>query len=255
MTRQKQKRLGIIQSRGIGDIVISLPIAHYYHEQGWHVHWPIMEQWVQQMQDAVPWVKWIPVAQDSGAFFYDVPLARLQNFKCDEILCLYQALSGHPEFTQEPWFQHTNFDQYKYIRAGVPFKNKWLLAGCITRNPAREQALRDRVVTQDDYVVVHLTGNNHTAAFDTAMIPEDWQVIEIQDQAESIWDWLGVLEGAQSIVCVDSVFSNLVDQLGLGEDRYFIPRSHIQLTPTLGQAWTWLHNARLDPAVRIFGSK
>jgi len=53
-------------------------------------------------------------------------------------------------------------------------------------------------------------------------------------------DWLGVIEGAQSLIMVDSVYANLVDQLGLGDDRYFIQRSHVGLTPVLGQHWTWL---------------
>jgi hypothetical protein len=39
---------------------------------------------------------------------------------------------------------------------------------------------------------------------------------------------------------VDSVYANIVDQLGLGDDRYFIQRSHIGLTPVQGQHWTWL---------------
>jgi len=28
------KKLGLIQSRGIGDIIIGLPIAKYYHDRG-----------------------------------------------------------------------------------------------------------------------------------------------------------------------------------------------------------------------------
>jgi hypothetical protein len=235
----KQKKLGLIQTRGLGDIVISLPIARYYHDQDHQVYWPIVDSWVAQMERAVPWVKWIPIPADSGPFFYDVPMQRLKNFKVDQVICLYQALTGH-KFHEEVYFQHTKFDQYKYIQAGVPFLKKWHLAECIIRDPAREQALYDRVVTNPNYVVLHLEGSDHKAEFDTSIIPQDWQIIEITEQTDSIWDWLKVLEGAQSLVMVDSVFSNLVDQLNIGEDRYFIPRSHIGLTPVQGQAWTWL---------------
>lgn len=238
MSKQK-KRLGICQTRGLGDIVISLPIARHYHDQDYLVHWPIVDSWVAQMQRAVPWVKWIPIPPDQGAFFYDVPMQRLRNFQVDEVICLYQALTGH-RFHEEVYFQHTKFDQYKYIQAGVPFLNKWQLAECITRDPVREQALYDRVVTNPNYVVVHLEGSDHRAKFDSSIIPPEWQIIEITEQTDSIWDWLQVLEQAQSLVMVDSVFSNLVDQLAIGEDRYFIPRSHIGLTPVQGQHWTWL---------------
>jgi len=235
------KRLGIIQSRGLGDIVIALPIARWYADQGWDIYWPICEQFVPSFKDSAPWVKWIPIPTDpQGRFFWDVPMERLKNFKVDETLCLYQALTGHPEFSNERWFQYTKFDQYKYIQAGVPFTQKWTLDQCITRDPQREGALYDKIVKNPQYAVVHLEGSDHRAKFDWSMIPEDCQAVEISQQSDSIWDWLKIIEGAQSIIMVDSVYANIVDQLGLGDDRYFIQRSHIGLTPVQGQHWTWL---------------
>lgn len=237
----KKQRLGIIQSRGLGDLVIALPIARWYREHlGYEeIYWPICEEFISHMQPVAPWINWIPIKTDRGSFFYDVPLQRLRNFKCDEIVCLYQALTGH-KFHEEPYFQHTKFDQYKYIQAGVPFLEKWRLADCITRNPEREQALYDRMVQNPNYVVVHLEGSDHTARWDATMVPADWQVLYISPETNCIWDWLKILEGAQSIVCVDSVYANIVDQLNIGDDRYFIARSHIGLTPVQGQHWTWL---------------
>lgn len=246
-----KKKLGIIQTRGLGDIIIALPIAKFYHDQGWHIHWPITDTWVEQLEHHAPWVKWIPVKADPGPFFYDIPMERLKNFKCDEILCLYQALSGHPEFSKEPYFQHTSFDQYKYIRAGVPFLNKWRLNECITRDADREQAMYDKVVTNDKYVVTHLTASHSTAGFDPNIIPADWQIIPVTNEGY-IFDWLKIIEGAESIIMTDSVMSNLVDQLGLGTDRYYIPLNHIQLTPVFGHDWTWLDNPTIDPRTKIF---
>jgi hypothetical protein len=233
------KKLGIIQSRGLGDLVIALPIAGWYRDRGWEVYWPISSEFVESMAHAAPWVKWIPVPTDTGPFFYDVPMERLKNFKVDEIICLYQALTGH-KFHEEKYFQYTKFDQYKYIKAGVPFKEKWNLANCITRSAVRETALYDRLVTNENYVVTHLQGSNFTGTYDESMIPEGWQVINIEEQTTCIWDWLKIIEGAQSLIMVDSVFANIVDQLGIGEDRYFIQRSHIGLTPVHGCDWTWL---------------
>lgn len=248
-----KKRLGIIQSRGLGDIIIALPIARHYYEEDWDVFWPITEAWVEQMNQAAPWVKWIPVTPDPGAFFYDIPMQRLKNFKCDEVIPLYQALTGH-DFHNEVYFQHTKFDQFKYIRAGVPFNKKWTLNNCITRNAQREQALYDRIVTNPNYVVVHLEGSDHRAEWDTSMVPPNWQTIEITaDKTNNIFDWLLILERAQSLVMVDSVFSNIVDQMNIGDDRYFIPRSHVGLTPVQGNHWTWLANPKLNPAARTIG--
>jgi hypothetical protein len=166
-------------------------------------------------------------------------MERLKNFKCDEIIPLYQALTNH-KFHEEKYFQHTKFDQYKYIRAGVPFLEKWRLSTCVTRNPDREQALYNRLVKNPNYVVVHLEGSDHRAEWDASVVPADWQVIYITPETDSIWDWLQIIEGAQSLIMVDSVYANIIDQMGLGEDRYFIARSHIGLTPVQGQDWTWI---------------
>ena len=234
------KRLGIIQSRGLGDIIIALPIAGHYHDQGWEVIWPVLESFVPTLKDNIPWVKWVPVPYDApGRYFYDVPADRLKNFKCGEILPLYQHLTGH-DFAKEKYFQYTKFDQYKYIRAGIPFLKKWDLARYITRDPVREQALYDQLVTNPEYVVVHRRGSDFEAEVDLSIVPPEWQIIEISEQTGCIFDWLTILERAQSLILVDSVFANLVDQLGIGEDLYFIQRSHIGLTPVQGQDWTWL---------------
>ena len=249
------ERIGIIQSRGLGDIVIALPIAGYYRDQGLEVYWPIGESFWPSVKDSAPWVHWIPIPEDHGPFFYEVPSQRLKNFKVTNTVCLYQSLSSHPEFQDRPEFQITGFDQIKYHIAGVPFLNKWRLAEYITRDPEREQALSRRLRDGRPYAIMHLNGSDHTAEFDTSIIPEDWQIIEIKDQTNCIFDWLSLLEGAEVIVAVDSVIANLVDQLGINKDVdcYFIPRSHIQLTPVLGNPWTVVDpGATVAQRIRIF---
>jgi hypothetical protein len=239
-----KKRLGIIQSRGLGDIVIALPIARYYYNEGYDVLWPIAQEFIPSVEKTVPWIKWIPLTVDGNRYFYETPMERLKNFKCDEVICLYQALSSHPEFSKRPEFQITGFDQIKYHIAQVPFKLKWTLAECIARDPEREQALKDRlgIVEGEPYVVVHTEGSDYKTSIDPGWIPEGWKVIEITPITDSVFDWLAVLEGAQSIIAVDSVIANIVDQLGISDsvDSYFLPRSHLHLTPVLGSAWTVL---------------
>ena len=139
--REKKKKLGIIQSRGLGDLIIALPIAGHYRDQGYDIVWPIVESFVPSMQSLAPWVHWVPIPYDApGRYFYDVPRERLQNLGVTEIMPLYQHLTGH-DFSQARYFQYTKFDQYKYICSGVPFLHKWQLAQYITRRPEREQAL------------------------------------------------------------------------------------------------------------------
>lgn len=236
-----KKRLGIIQSRGLGDIVIALPIARHYYDQGWEILWPILDSFIPNVEHHVPWVKWIPLQYDPpGCYFYDVPFERLKNFRCDEILPLYQALTGQP-FHEEKYFQYTSFDQYKYIKAGVPFLDKWKLSQCITRDHEAEQRLYDQLVKNPDYAIVHIEGSDHVAQFDPGIIPENWDTIYIREGlTPSIFNWISIIDGAQSIIMVDSCMANLTDQLGLGSDHYFIQRSHIGLTPVMNLPWTWL---------------
>lgn len=242
MTRPLQ-RLGIIQSRGLGDIVIALPIAHHYHRNGWEIHWPICREFLPHFEHTVPWVNWHTVTTDPGSFFLEQPRDILNRIGIDQELCLYQALTNQ-DFHTAAWFQYTKFDQYKYIRAGVNFLEKWQLAQCITRNREREQELYHKIVRQDRYCVMHLEGSDHRAEFDRSVIPRDWQQIEITGRETlSIFDWITVLERAEAIVCVDSVFSNLVDQLSIDSDLYLIPRSHIGLTPVYAQNWQWLEKS------------
>ena len=235
------KKIGIIQTRGLGDIILALPIAKHYHDQGYLVHWPVVDQWLAQLQRHAPWVKWIPVVPDNGAFFYDIPLERLKNFGCEEVICLYQSLSSHPEFSNAPWFQIQKFDEYKYTRAGVPFRKKWTLKECIKRDHSAEQALYDRIVKKDLYYVTHLEGSSYRTQVDLSSLPAEWQRIDITEQAGiSIFDWLTIIERAQALICLDSVIANMVDQLDIPVDKYWVPRSHIQLTPVLGSSWTIL---------------
>ena len=235
-------KLGIIQSRGLGDILIALPIALNYKEQGYDIYWPVCDSFYPSVVDHVPWVNWISIPTDpKGHFFYIEPNRLLTELGCDDILCLYQALNVVPELSQVPWFQIQHFDEFKYTKAGVPFLDKWRLNECITRNPQKEQELYDLLITSPEYLVYHTEGSTYKCEADLSQIPTTWQRLEIKpQQGYSVFDWLKILEGAEALILIDSVFSNLVDQLRIKTDKYWIPRSHIHLTPVLGETWTIL---------------
>jgi hypothetical protein len=251
------KKIGIIQSRGLGDLLIALPIAKHYADQGYEVYWPICETFWASVKDHSPWVKWIPIPVDAnGDFFYAEPVKRLKAFGCTESICLYQSLNVVPELARVPWFQIQHFDEFKYTKAAVPFLKKWTLDECILRNDAREQAVYDKVVTAPNYYVTHFEGSTFKVEPDLSHIPADWQRIDIKEGiAASVFDWIKVIEGAQAVICLDSVIANMVDQLKLDVDKYWIPRSHIHQTPVLGTEWTILEPpAGSGAAQTIFGA-
>jgi hypothetical protein len=59
------RRIGFIQTRGIGDIIIALPIADAFIEQGCEVYWPIDAAFVSAFAAAKPEVRFLPVAGGS----------------------------------------------------------------------------------------------------------------------------------------------------------------------------------------------
>ena len=250
-------KLGIIQSRGLGDIAIALPIARYYHLEGWEVFWPVCEEFYPSFKESAPWVNWLIMKTDAkGQFFYNQPMQLLKSKGCDEIMCLYQSLNVIPELSQVPWFQIQKFDEFKYTKAGVPFLWKWKLSECITRNTVKEQRLSDKLVKQENYYVTHTKGSSYKIDPDFSHMPDDWQRIDIDESVtDNVFDWLTIIEKAQAVIMIDSIFSNLVDQLDIKVDKYWIPRSHIHLTPVLGSSWTILEPPTDSLAAqKIFGA-
>ncbi len=235
--------LGLIQSGGLGDILIALPIARHYHDQGRNIIWPIRAEFLPSFRESVPWVSWVPVPADTqGLFLYEEPLNRLRDLGCHEWICLYQALSSHPELSDVNWFQVQKFDEFKYTRAGVPFSKKWTLGeACVTRFKDRERALAGKLNPEGrPYALTHLAASNYRTHLASGYLREDWLRIEIREETDSIFDWLTLMEGAEALILIDSVFANLADQLLIPVEKYWIPRSPIFLTPVLGSKWTIL---------------
>lgn len=245
-----QQRIGFIQSRGLGDLIIALPIAREYTRRGYEVYWPVCEPFYQQMTRVAPWVRWMSVPVDeAGRFFYENPARQLQAIGVTEELWLYQYLSSHPENTNKSHFAQFKFDQYKYAQAGVPFARKWELAECLERDLAREEALYNQLVQKPRYMVYQGVASDMTYDVDLSSIEPEVQCIEITAVTDSIFDWIKILEGAETMILVDSVFANLVDQLGLteGKDCYYMRKwnRRVDGNPVLLGDWTFVDIA--DP--------
>lgn len=237
------RRIGIIQSRGLGDLIIALPIALHYKESGYdEILWPICEEFMSTMTRAAPWVTWIPLKTTrDGSFFYHHAEKNLKYRSCEEIVCLYQFLSNMPELSDPDLFPILKFDQYKYAVAGVPFKNKQRLKECITRDPVAEDKVYGAVVKASKYIVVHDQGSDVRVDLDWSEAEAaGYQVVKIREGVtDNAFDWLRVLEGAESLYLIDSCYSNLVDGLDMHRDKWFIRRSKMDLTPVLLSDWNY----------------
>lgn len=229
------RKLGLIQSRGLGDIIIALPIAKYFHDRGWHVVWPIDQRFLPSFGPAVDYVEFIPfdfTATLEG--FLMTPMRLLKACGCERIIPLYSHLNN-TSVANADLARSLKFDEYKYAIAGVPFREKWNLS--IRRNPEREQRLFDQVVRSPRYSVRQLEGSNCRLRFDAPETPDTDQTIDITPLTDNIFDWLLVLERASSLVLIDSCYANLVEQMGWSKEKTFILRSSANFTPVLQGNW------------------
>ena len=202
------------------------------------------------MTRAAPWVTWIPLKTDPyGEFFYVKAEKNLKYRDCEDIVCLYQYLSNMPQLSDPDLFPILKFDQYKYAVSGVPFKHKQRLGECIQRNPAAEDRVYSSVVdpAAAKYIVVHVEGSSLKLNLDFSEAEaQGYQVVEIREGVtDNIFDWLGVIEGAESLYLIDSCFANMVDGLDLHRDKWFIRRSKMDLTPVLLSDWNYFPLSQL----------
>jgi hypothetical protein len=234
-------RIGLIQTRGIGDIVIAMPIAAHFIRQGHQVFWPVDSEFLPFLAAAFPEVGFVPVdcaLRGSLDYFYTLPRRELAQRGCDKLLCLYSALGEPKSLIDNRLVQSLKFDEYKYAVAGVPFAEKWNLK--LVRDAAAEQRLRESLGITGPYAVTHTEVGEMKFELDLPeAVSREWQVVPIRPLTPNPLDWLGVIEGASMIAMVDSCFANLVEQLDLGRNRHFIVRSGMAFTPVLRNGWTF----------------
>jgi hypothetical protein len=235
-------KIGLIQTRGLGDIIIAAPIAQFFMETGHNVVWPVDSRFTLSLAAAFPEINFLPIdIQEQGGttagYFYDKPLSLLSAGNCDQVFCLYSYLTGL-EVNNKKLYKSLKFDEYKYAITGVPFDRKWTLK--ITRNTQREQDLRNSLQIGRKHVVVHEQGSDfHLNIQLPPDITQSYDIIRIDQRTDNPFDWVGVIETAEIFIGVDSFFANLVEQLNLCSKKYLFLRSECRFTPVLKNGWVY----------------
>ncbi|MCX6783319.1 MAG: hypothetical protein NTZ20_05045 [Candidatus Levybacteria bacterium] len=273
------RKIGIIQVRGIGDAIIALPIAEYYSKMpDTEVFFALDDRFVESFQYAAPYCTFVPVPFSTfipenginNEYWYEIPKALLQNLGCSEIISfpyheshllssvpekdrvgpeydqLINRLNGQFEarITNLGLYNHLKFDEYKYATAQVPFENKWNLN--IRRNSQREGEFYHSIIKQlgKKNVVCHLEGSDmrlNASSFNAHFNSSEFNIIDVTaEKTNNIFDWLRVFENADIIITLDSVFANLVEQLQFSNNKFFIKRSSIFMTPVLKTKWNYV---------------
>lgn len=261
--------LGIIQVRGIGDAIIAVPIAQYYRQKNIGVYFALDDRYCESFQYAFPDITFVPVPHktynpEEGIncpYWFETPFTLLKERGCDSIISFpYHELHlmhapdtpqaakdslihrlvnpGERRAMNTSLYQHFKFDEFKYHVANVPFEQKWNLK--IRRNYQREHELFNKLVRGGrPLIVTHLTGSNIGYTVESLGLDTNAnEVINITDDVTSnIFDWLTILERANTVITLDSVFCNLIEQLNFKNTKLFIRRSNIYMTPVLKNNW------------------
>lgn len=239
------KRIGLIQTRGIGDIIIALPIADHFIELGYEVVWPIDADFVRIFAPIKPEITFLPVQNGPGYFFHD-PVRLIGEHNCERTIILYSYLSDLNIFDTR-LSGSLKFDEYKYAIAGVPFSKKWDLK--YKRDMAREQALFDSLKITGDYVCFHGQSSDMPKPL---VLPERMadglQIINLEKMSdtESPFDWLLTFERAKKLILIDSCFANLVEQMNLAGDKCIIVKNTVQHTPVFKNGWQFMFPSQFE---------
>lgn len=230
------KRIGINQPGKIGDIIITLPIAQYFIDKGYEVVWPVLDciySHFKYFDD----IKFIPVKCPHVNYthmWYSITTAELQKHKCDKIFELSLRIPGYDKSTHKWNETDLTFDEWRYVECEVPFDQKWKLK--VPRQDSREQELHFKIVDNDRFIVVHTDGSDCSKPIEFDL-PSDVQRVNIKPYTDCIFDWLSIIENAEKIVMLDSCYFNLIEQLNIKGDKYFIPRSDWAATPIMRNDW------------------
>jgi hypothetical protein len=227
--------IGLIQSRGLGDIIIALPIAKWFYDRGIDIYWPIDKNFYPSFKDTIEYVKFIPFDFEHNiAGFYSTPLKILKKAQCSKVITLYSYLNFLPIYSNKI-SGSISFDQYKYAISQVPFSEKWNLK--IKRNHKREEQLYQNIVRKEKYIVIHKRGSVVNIEVDVPYKYKNHQIINLDNQTECIFDWLKILENAKAAIMINSSFANLLDQLNINCEKYFINKFDSSYTPVLNSYW------------------
>jgi len=206
------KKIKIIQPCRIGDIIICLPIAKAYYDNGYEVYWPVCAKYY-NLFNYVDYVTPIKLCEDINK----------STFEAKEVLPEIQQLDlminfGSTTIENQSEWENSNysFDEWKYFKAGVPFSEKTNLI--INRNINKENSLikKFNINLDEPYIVRHYQGTWCKWTFDNQIKDSEFRIIDIEPISDyNIFDWIGVIENCHHIYAVDSCIVNLVNGLKL----------------------------------------
>lgn len=227
------KSIGIVQPGKLGDIIICLPIAKYYHDLGYKVVWPIFSNFISMLTEVVDYAEFLPVSSNVYTCVGEVTQI-LESKNVDVVFDIAATFPGSKS-TEEyvalgDGLTNLKFDRFKYNKCHVPFSEKWNLF--FKRNDEKENLIIKDLVNQENYDIVNV---NHSRGKLPVTFESKNQIIEVNEKY-NIFHWVKILEKSQCIALVDSAMANLVEQLNLKNKKVLLLKPG-HPTPTFKNEW------------------
>jgi hypothetical protein len=227
------KKIGFIQPGRLGDIIILLPAAKYFHDQGHKIFWPIFKNYISQFKDYISYVNFLPIESNiyTGVSDSYNALKEINVTETYDVAATFPGSVCTEDYVKAGDGLKIPFDKYKYDRLKVPLEEKWKLQ--IKRNFKKEEELFNLYVKESEYCVCCLehSGGRLNKQLDSNGI----QMIEINTK-HNIFDWIKILENAKVIALVESSISNLVEQLNMPNKKILFKKDDSRL-PVLRNNW------------------
>lgn len=190
----KANKLLIQQPGKVGDIICCAPIAKYYADQGYEVHWQVPKEY-HPLFSYFDYVT--PVEEISEQYSRNIDISFGLNLKSPTNITWQKRKRDLDSFVT-----------LKYELAGVPVSELRNLS--YNRNQANEQMLLNQVKESygDTYILVHDESDYGTPI----KVDSTFPIVYFEKvQGVSIFDWRLVIENAKQIHCIDSSLANFVD--------------------------------------------
>jgi len=215
------KTLGLIQPAWLSNIITVLPIGQHFHRLGYQVLWPVMGNLYEQLREVAPEIKWCPTTCVAGQA---VPAATRLVADCDKLLNLATHFMGNEQLTADYQDSGLILDAWKYKKARVPFKEKYVLH---LQKPHQTNV-------NDDYCVACAT--NEWLSLCRSQLPS-MRVIDLWvDHQPNIFKMMDLIQNAKGIATTDNAICRLVNQMGWSY-KWQVLLGELNPTYTLSDEW------------------
>lgn len=213
---ERDKKLLMIQPGAFGDLFLCAPIAKWYFDRGYEVHWPVSKKFYDALEPFYYVTRHLlpDTTLDSDWLKSDTMLALENASEYDKVINLADR-GPHP--TAQRFGE--KFDECKYRIAGVPISQKRTLTWI--RSLSREIDVFNKFINDEEPFVL---ASLESSRGDHAAMPkeETRKVVHVAEYGQyNIVDWYLIVMRAEAIYAVESAVQCFVEGLG---DRVQVPK-------------------------------